>query len=67
MSKDFQRDLADLLRGLLEAVERGELEAETPQARALVRRIEGAVAVLDELGKRDGAGAEGAEGGSWRA
>jgi hypothetical protein len=34
---------AMILRRLLEAVEAGEIEADTPQARRLVRRLEGAL------------------------
>jgi len=34
---------------LVEAVERGELEASTPTARRLLRRLEGALAALDAL------------------
>jgi hypothetical protein len=43
------RENAALLRRLLAAVERGELTAETPQARSLLRRLEGAVAALEAL------------------
>lgn len=42
-----RREAAEVLSAVLEAVERGELVADTPQARRLVRRIEGAVAALD--------------------
>jgi hypothetical protein len=41
------REAAAMLRRVLEAVERGELEGESSQARALVRRIEGAVVALE--------------------
>ena len=37
-------DAAEVLRRILAAVEAGEIEADTPQARRLVRRIEGAQA-----------------------
>ena len=43
------RDAAAMLRRLLDAVERGDLTAGTPQANALVRRIEGAAAALDAV------------------
>lgn len=43
------QESAALLRRLLEAVERGELEANTPQARALLRHLEGAVSALEAL------------------
>lgn len=36
-----RRELATALRRLLDAVERGELEADTPQARRLVAYLEG--------------------------
>ena len=36
-----------MLRDILEAVERGELEANGPRAKALVRRLEGAVAAFE--------------------
>lgn len=37
----------EVVRAILQAVERGEIEAETPQARRLLRRLEGAVAAWD--------------------
>ena len=40
-------DLATSLRRILEAIERGDLDASTPRAIALRRRIEGAVIALD--------------------
>jgi hypothetical protein len=43
-------EAAAALRALLEAVDRGEIEAETPQARRLVRRLEGALAALEADG-----------------
>jgi hypothetical protein len=45
---DLRENVA-LLRRLLAAVERGELTAQTPQARSLLRRLEGAVAALEAL------------------
>lgn len=45
---------ATLLRRVLAAVERGELTASTPQGRALLRRIEGAVSALDVLHDQGG-------------
>lgn len=41
------REAAALLRDVLAAVERGELDAGSPRAKALVRRIEGAMAGLE--------------------
>lgn len=41
------QDLAASLRRLLEAIERGDLDASTPRAIALRRRIEGAVIALE--------------------
>ena len=40
--------VAALLRRVLDAVETGELEAETPTARALVQRLEGAAFALEQ-------------------
>jgi hypothetical protein len=40
-------ELAASLRRLLEAIERDDLDASTPRAIALRRRIEGAVVALD--------------------
>lgn len=40
-------EAAALLRRLLEAVDRGELDATTPSAKALVRRMEGAAVALE--------------------
>lgn len=36
-----------MLRDILEAVQRGELEANSPTGKALVRRLEGAVAAFE--------------------
>ena len=38
-----------VLRRVLDAVERGDLSASTPQGQALVRRLEGAVLALEAL------------------
>ncbi len=43
------REAAEGLRRLLAAVEAGEIDAETPQARRLVRRLEGAVAAWEDF------------------
>lgn len=40
-------EVKELLQGILSAVERGELEASTPNARALLRRLEGATIALE--------------------
>ena len=45
------RDAAAMLRRLLDAAERGDLTAGTPQATALVRRIEGALAALEAVAR----------------
>ena len=42
-------ETAAMLRRLLDAVDRGELTASTPQALALMRRMEGAAATLEVL------------------
>lgn len=44
---EVQREAAAVLRRILDAVGRGELDAETPQARRLARRMEGATGALD--------------------
>ncbi len=41
------QEAAAVLERLLEAVVAGELEADTPQARRLLRRMEGAAAALN--------------------
>jgi hypothetical protein len=43
-SRRDRQDAAQLARRILDSVERGELEAETPAARRLLRRLEGAAA-----------------------
>jgi len=42
MTAEDLADAASLLRRVLTLVEAGELEAKTPEARALMRRLEGA-------------------------
>jgi hypothetical protein len=46
---DTSREAANLLRRVLEAVVKGKLEARTPDARALLRRLEGALIALEAL------------------
>jgi hypothetical protein len=46
---DEQKEAADLLRRLLAAVESGELDASSSSARRLLRRVEGAISVLENL------------------
>jgi hypothetical protein len=46
MTEGVQRDAAALMRRLLAEVEAGNLEANEPQAKRLLRRIEGAIAAL---------------------
>jgi hypothetical protein len=43
------RDAAETLRKLLNAVERGEIDSDTPAERRTVRRIEGLVASFESL------------------
>lgn len=45
----YPTEAAALLRRLIEAVDRGELTATTPQARALLRHLEGAASALAAL------------------
>lgn len=51
MEEDSPRpdDLAPLIRRLLQAIEEGEIEALTPQAQRLLRRLEGALAATEHL------------------
>ena len=42
-----QREAAALMRRLLAEVEAGNLEANEPQAKRLLRRVEGAIAAFD--------------------
>ncbi len=51
MAKDVE-ELRRLLVRVLDAVERGELTADTPRAIALLRRLEGARTALDELSRK---------------
>jgi hypothetical protein len=55
--RDIVDDAAALLRRLLDAVEDGELEATTPRAVALVRRIEGAAVALEAAANAESGGA----------
>ena len=41
------REATKLLQGILTAVDNGELDAATPSARALVRRLEGVTIALE--------------------
>ncbi|HSH58250.1 MAG TPA: hypothetical protein VK988_01160 [Acidimicrobiales bacterium] len=45
--REVGSDLAQALRRLLDAVDRGEVTADTPSDRRMVRRIEGAVVALE--------------------
>ena len=45
--REARRDAAQALRRILDAVEAGELEADSPQAKALLRRLQGAVVGLE--------------------
>jgi hypothetical protein len=47
ISRADQAEAAEALKRLLEAVEGGEIDADTPQARRLLRRLEGAVAAWE--------------------
>jgi hypothetical protein len=40
-------EVKELLQGILTAVERGELDASSPSARALLRRLEGVTIALE--------------------
>jgi len=46
-TKNDRQHAAQLVRRLLLAVERGEIESDTPTARRLLRRLEGAVAAWE--------------------
>ena len=50
MNHRDMREAAELLRRLLDAVERGDLDATSGPAQALVRRIEGAAMALEIAG-----------------
>lgn len=54
VKENVQAETAALLRRLLVAVERGELDAQGEAADDLVRHIEGAVAALEALGRAKG-------------
>ncbi len=45
--REVESDLAQALRRLLDAIDRGEITADTPAERRIVRRIEGAVVALE--------------------
>jgi hypothetical protein len=45
-----ERAAAGMIREILEAVDRGELEATTPQAKRLLRRLEGAAVAFGVAG-----------------
>jgi len=45
--KSDQREAGEVLRRLLDAVDRGELTADTPAERRNVRRLEGMLAALE--------------------
>lgn len=48
---EVARDAAAMLRRVLDAVERGELDAKGGRAVASMRQIEGAVAALEAVGR----------------
>ena len=50
--RSVERETAELLRRLLEAIDRGQVEANGPRAIALRRRIEGAIAALEAAAAR---------------
>ena len=50
--KSDEREAAEMLRRLLEAVDRGELTADTPAERRNLRRLEGMLAALEGVGRR---------------
>ena len=54
MTQPDMAEVAVLLRRLLDAVEAGELEAESPTARALVQRLEGAAFGLEQAAQHGG-------------
>ena len=47
MRKTNEREVAEMLRRLLDAVDRGELTADTPAERRNLRRLEGMLAALE--------------------
>jgi hypothetical protein len=48
--KGDQREAAEMLHRLLDAVDRGELSADTPEERRNVRRLEGMLVALEAEG-----------------
>jgi len=54
MTKKDLRDAAVMIRAVLDAVEEGQMEASTPPSRALLRRMEGAAAALEEASRSSG-------------
>ena len=50
--RQTEADAAAILRAILDAVERDELVGTSPQATALVRRIEGATTALEQSAKQ---------------
>lgn len=55
MDESTTREVTELLQGILLAIRRGELDATTPNARALLRRLEGATIALElTLGAESG-------------
>jgi len=51
MAKKDLREAAVMIRAALAAVEENRIEASTPAARALIRRMEGAAAAFEEAGR----------------
>ena len=49
--RQAESEAATILRAVLEAVGRGELVATSPQATALLRRLEGATTALEQSAK----------------
>jgi hypothetical protein len=47
--KADEREAAEMLRRLLDAIERSELTADTPAERRNVRRLEGMLAALERM------------------
>jgi hypothetical protein len=58
-----RQEAADLLRRLLDAVQRGDLAADGPAAVAVVRRLEGAILALEVQDQRCDAGSSDDHGG----
>ena len=52
MRKSDEREAAEMLRRLLDAVDRGELTASTPAERRNLRRLEGMLAALPTEAKK---------------